>query len=447
MEATALLRTTIESGPGGRLHIQAIITSASTQRNRQVIDVDAASETNLISALNSLVRQINAASVNFSTSNTRALQAFTAAANTSNLQTRIDQLSSAVSLDPHFGLAYMLLLNTVAATGGHNVEGVISQVANRRNNFTPIDRARLREIIARLQHAGLAEKENAAEAVLKLVPNDVDTLVALGVDRFLQGDADGGRRSLERALELSPGNESIRQDLAHGLIQTRHYKDAEKLITNPADLAVCLLLQGNASQANATIDKVVGSMNNADLKVLFRANWLAISGELEKAIEAVEDATFANRATQSAGLVQIAFWQSMERDFAGAKKSAARACELNGTRGSLATVAQLLTEAQKPPAEWRREVELARLDPVSSRTLLGYGFFLYGRYPEAAEVWRQILDQSGDTDLHARAMLAASLDKAGRSGDARKIRVQPFIPEFGDLYAPISFNQMRRLIQ
>ena len=447
MEATAVLRTTVESRPGGGLRIHAVISDTSTQRNRQVIDENAASEANLIPALNSVARQISASATSFSTSNTGALQAFTAAANTSNLQTRIQQLSAATDLDPRFGLAYMLLLNTIAGTGEHNAEAVIAQVENRRNYFTPIDRARLREIVARLQHAGLVEQENAAAAVLKLAPNDVDTLAALGVERFLQGDANGGSRFLKRALALSPGNENIRQDLAHGLIQTKHYKDAEKLIKNPTDLAVCLLLQGNVRQANATIEKLIESLNNAELKALFRANWLAISGQVDKAIETIEGASFASPVAQSAGLVQIAFWQSMTRDFAAAKKNAMRACKLNGARGSVAAVAQLLTQAGKPAAEWRRQVESAPLDPVSARTLLGYGFFLYGRYLDAAEVWRQILDQSGDTDLHARAMLASSLDRAGRTDEAKKIRVQPFIPEFGDIYAPISFNEMRRLVQ
>lgn len=447
MQASAVLRTTVESRPGGRLHMQAVIMDASTQRNRRVIDVDAGSEAGLIPALNSMVKQISAASTSFSTGNTRALQAFTAAADTSNLQTRIHQLNAAIDLDPRFGLAYMLLLNTVAGTGEHNTEPLIAEIAKRRSDFTPIDQARLGEITAQLQHAGLAERANAGEAVLKLAPNDVDTLVALGVVRFLQGDAKGGQQFLQRASELSPGNANIRQHLARGFIQTKHYKDAEKLIANPTDLAVCFLLQGDLTQANATVAKVIQSLNSSELKALFEANWLAIAGQIPKAIETVEGATFTTRVVQSAGLVQIALWQAMTHDFAAAKKSAARAYELNNTRGSLAAIAQLLTEAEQPVAEWRRKVESASLDPVSARTLLGYGFFLYGRYSDSAEVWRQILTQSGNTDLHARAMLAASLDRAGRTGEARKIRVQPFIPEFGDIYAPISFNEMRRLIQ
>jgi tetratricopeptide (TPR) repeat protein len=447
MRATALLRTTVEKRRGGRIRVQAVLSDLATQRNRRVIEADASSEEALLSTLNSVAKQIEPRSTSFSTASVRGLQAFTAAAESSDLRQRIHDLRAAIEADPNFGLAYMLLLNTVALTGEQNTAAAIRQVTDRFRAFTPLDQARLNEIMARLKHAGLQKQETTAAAVLKLAPNDVDTLAALGSARFLQGDAEGGRRFLRRALELSPDNNKLRQDLAHGLIQTKRYAEAGKLLTNPADLAVCLLLAGNASQANATMDKMMQSLGSAELKTLFRANWLAISGDVNKAIETVQGGTFTNLAAHSAGLVQVAFWQSMTHDFAGAQRSAAQAYRLAGNRGTLTAIAQLLTRAKEPPAQWRRDVESASLDKSSAQTLLGYGYFLYGRYPEAVQVWEEMVNQSGNTDLHARAMLAASLEHAGRAGEARRVRVQPFIPEFGDIYAPISFNEMRRLIQ
>jgi hypothetical protein len=44
-------------------------------------------------------------------------------------------------------------------------------------------------------------------------------------------------------------------------------------------------------------------------------------------------------------------------------------------------------------------------------------------------------------------MLASSLDRAGKLDEARRVRVQPFVPEFGDIYAPISFSEMRRMMK
>jgi tetratricopeptide (TPR) repeat protein len=195
------------------------------------------------------------------------------------------------------------------------------------------------------------------------------------------------------------------------------------------------------------IGKAIQSLGSADLKTLYQANWLAISGQFDKAIETIRSATFANAPAHSAGLLQVAIWQSMMHDFAAAGKSAGQAILLSGNRGVPAVIAHLLTQAAEPAAQWQREVQMASLDPSVSQTLLGYGFFLYGRYPEAVEVWQRTVNQSGDTNLPARAMLASSLERAGRTGDARNVRVQPFLPELGDIYAPVAFNEMRRIIR
>ena len=447
MQATSLLRTTIEKLRGGRIRVKATLSDIPTQRNRQVIEADSSSVDGLIPVLNSVAQQIEVRATNFSTSSVPALRALTAAADSSDLQKRIHDLQAAIGFDPNFGLAYMLLLNTVAVTGEENTVTAMSQVVKRLNGLTPLDQARLNEIMTRLRHAGLQEQERTAAAVLKLAPNDVDTLTALGTLRFLQGDASSGRRFLERALKLSPENGKIRQDLVRGLIQTASYTEAEKLMTNSSDLAVCLLLQGKLPEANAMISKAIQSLSSTDLKTLYQANWLAISGELNKAIETIRSATFANPPAHSAGLVQVAIWQSMMKDFGAAGKSADEAVLLSGNRGALAAIAHLLMKASEPAGQWRREVQTASLEPSVAQTLLGYGFFLYGRYPEAVEVWQRTVNQSGDSNLQARAMLASSLERAGRTRDARNVRVQPFLPELGDIYGPVAFNEMRRLIR
>jgi hypothetical protein len=78
--------------------------------------------------------------------------------------------------------------------------------------------------------------------------------------------------------------------------------------------------------------------------------------------------------------------------------------------------------------------------------LRAYGLFLYGFYNRAAESWKAIADASGDTDLRARAMLAASLRLAGKPQEARKILVQPFVPDLSGYYAAVSFAQLRSLL-
>ena len=79
--------------------------------------------------------------------------------------------------------------------------------------------------------------------------------------------------------------------------------------------------------------------------------------------------------------------------------------------------------------------------------VLGYGLYLSGRMSEAADVWRRLVQESGDVDLRARTMLAASLAGAHRDAEARSVRVQPFVPNMtgADLFAALTFDQMRRL--
>ena len=57
------------------------------------------------------------------------------------------------------------------------------------------------------------------------------------------------------------------------------------------------------------------------------------------------------------------------------------------------------------------------------------------------------LRQSGGTDLRSRAMLAASLDRAGQRRASSGLPVLPFLPDFNDPYTAIAFNEMRRLLK
>ncbi len=77
----------------------------------------------------------------------------------------------------------------------------------------------------------------------------------------------------------------------------------------------------------------------------------------------------------------------------------------------------------------------------------GITLFLDGKYPEAASFWRTAVNESGDTNLPARAMLAASLERSGRATEAQQIRVLPFIPDFNDPVGPVAFSEMRRLLK
>jgi Flp pilus assembly protein TadD len=452
--ATTALRTTLENRQG-RLRLQATITDLATQCNREVLTMENSGSV-LVPALNELAKRIDSGASDFSTKNDRALQAYVAAAQSPNPRTRVQLLSDAIRADTEFGLGYIALLEIVAPTGQENIASVLASARSHENSFTPLDRARFEAVASRLTHAQLPDQAKAAEAVLRLAPNDVDTLASLGTVKFLEGDANGGQQHFGRALQIDPGNANLRQQLGIGLLETKRFSDAERVLgalsNNPAilpTLATCILLEGDAIRANAVADKYFALQPVGDpYTVLFRGTWLAISGQTPKAIEYLEQSNFADARVRSIAFSQIAIWQAMAKDFAAAKKSASLAQAADPRPGSVASIAVLIANAGQPSDQWRREVEAAPIiaNPAARQAVLGYGLFLQGRYSESAQLWRTAVEASGDTDLRARAMLASSLEKAGSAEEAHKILVQPFVPDLGDLYAAISFAEMRRSV-
>ena len=441
--AAMVLRTTVEDR-AGKVWLEVTITDNATQQNRRVLTSDARPG-GLIDALNDLSRQLDPRATTFPTRSIPALQAFSQAAQSPNPQVRVQLLNQAIRTDPSFGLAYLILLEGAGGAGPAS-GAVLSQAAAHQSSFTPMDRARFRVLTDRLTHAPLNEQAQATAALLELTPNNADATVALGSDRFLTGDAGDGERLLKRALDLNPGNATIRDRLAQGLIAAKNYAQAEKLIANRPELAICILLEGDTKRANEFAGNFIASVPNADAKTLLQATWLALSGQFPAAIQTLQKAELHDPGAKSIALSQLALWQLREGDIPAARASAAQsASDRIGTQ--LSQLAQLITENTKPAPEWRAQVEKASLNLNAKQTLLGYGFFLRGNYSEAAEIWSQILGASGGADLRARAMLASSLQHTGRADEARKILVQPFLPEWNDYYAAISFNEMRRLLR
>jgi Flp pilus assembly protein TadD len=290
--------------------------------------------------------------------------------------------------------------------------------------------------------------------VLQIAPNDLDALITLGSIRFELGDSAGGERWLNRALQLSPGNETIEERLAEGLLENRRFGQAAQILSRlPSTpeilqkLAMCIFLEGDRARADAIAEKFFSSAPQADLQTLFHANWLALTGERQRAIHDLESTNPAEANVRVIEWSELAVWQAMGTNFADARKSAALALQQTKPPPVFGTVAMLIARCDEPPDQWKRDVNVSVIQDEQKQILLGYGFFLGGHYTHAAEVWRTILQRSGGADLRARAMLAASLERAGNSAEARKIGVQPFLPELGDLYAAISFGEMRRFLR
>jgi hypothetical protein len=139
-------------------------------------------------------------------------------------------------------------------------------------------------------------------------------------------------------------------------------------------------------------------------------------------------------------------WRMMDGDFAGARRLAAQAQQLDPRPNSFGNLAAILATADGPPDAFEQRIASSPFAANADvkQHALGYGFFLGRHYDDAQRVWTAILQQTGGADLHARAMLAASLIQQGKTDQARQINVQPFVPDFGDLYASVSFVELNR---
>jgi Flp pilus assembly protein TadD len=458
-QATEVLRATVEER-AGRIHVLATITNLSNQRVITAEEVDSGSPAGMLAAVNALAKHIDTQSTEFSTKNEQAWQAYTDAAASSNVQTRVEMLNRAVNADPAFGLAYLVLAQVLNQAGGQNLGPLLAAAASHRDAFTPLDRARFAALVARTSHAPLAQQANATGAVLQLAPNDVDALATLGSERFLQNNAAEGERLLKRALELSPGNVNLRAQLAEGLLENRRFAEAEHTFTgidnSPAvlpQLAVCILLRGDVARANAVFSNYLTERAAANDPLLFlaQANWIAVSKTPAEGVQYLAGNHFSQDDLRSLASSQSCIWQLIGKDFTGAKENAAAASQLAKAPVPklFAAIAMLMAQSDEPLAQWREQVNGSPLEESIKHAVLAYGLFLNAHYTEAVTEWQALVEQSGGADLRARAMLAASLDRAGRGAEARKIPVEAFAPNLtgADQFAALPFAEMRRLLR
>lgn len=456
-KAAEMLEATVEERRG-RVHVQVFLRDLQTQRNRRMVQ-GGGPAAGLIATLNGLAKKIDADATDYSTKNKKALRAFAEAAQTSDTKKQLEALNQAIALDPAFGMAYITKIHVLATIKGGDVKALLDQAQAHKEAFTPLDRARFDELAARVSHAPLNQRVSTASALLQIAPSNLDALTGLAAVRFLQGD-EKGAALLKRASEVDPGNATIQMNLAEGLLETKQFSKAEKAFAGLAkdpdilpDLAVCILLEGDRARADSVFKKYVQEIekSKAPFAPLAEANWLALLGKMPEAIARLEAARFPQPDLQSLAWSQIAVWQAAMKNTAQAKKSAAQGTQLaKATIASVfAEIATLIANPDLPPDQWQAKVEASPLDGGSKKMVLGYGYFLFGHYAQAAQVWQALLKASGNADLRARAMLASSLERSGNKAQAQKILVQPFLPNLtgGDPYAAIAFGEMRRMLE
>jgi Flp pilus assembly protein TadD len=451
-KATQVLRTTVESRANG-LHIESKLFDLKSQKVLQVKSVEAGSVAGIITAANALAKQLDANASAYSTGNSQALESYLAAASTNNRPQRVQMLQQAIRQDPNFGLAYISLLEMIAPHGQADPKPFLDEAKTHRDKFSAYDRAKFDLGVSRLLGAPAAEQIRQAQEALKLAPNDLEVLEILGTNQLLEGDGQAGEQTLRRAVSLNPSNAGLQIELGRGLMRERKLKEADAVFsalgTNAAvlpDLATCALLEGDKARANSLANQLFATVQNPDLKPLLAASWQFMSGEQQKGIDTLLNTKFATPNVEAVALSEAAIWQAMQNNYGGAKETLQRANASAGHAVSFPAVAALLIDRSGSAAEWQQRVKAAPLPPNVKEPLLAYGLFLRANYDDAATQWKLILDQSHGNDIRARAMLASSLDRAGKKSQAAQIKVMPFAPEFGDLYAAIPFAEMRRLL-
>ncbi len=433
-----VLRVTVQERSGG-FDIDSTITDVATQRNRRAISVQGS---DLLSELNGLASQIDARATQFSTKSQKSLEAFSAGISSSDIHVKIQRLHDAIDIDPSFGAAYCALANALASVHSAEAVNVLNSGESHRPAFTPLDRAQFDLVQAKLRAAPLSRQVESAAVLVKLTPNGSDALAALASALFLKGQSGEAARLMKRAIQISPDDTALRQQLATGLMESRQFAQAEKVLTgltsNAAafsQMAFCVLLGGDTGRATAIYKQFLNTVTNPAARIFLQAFWQAFTGHLDDAIRELGTAQFNDRRLSVLARSQVVLWQIMAKRPDQAKATATDAGPIAGLLATGATSAEA----------WTAKTD-AISDENAKNTLRAYGLFLYGFYAQAAVAWSAIEQHSGGTDLRARAMLAASLRLAGKTEQANKILVQPFVPDFSDYYAAVSFIQLRSLL-
>lgn len=462
VEASQVLRASVELR-NQQWRIRVVTIDLSSQMVVDTFVVTEPEPDGVIGAADEVAKHLDAHASVFSTRSEKALQAYVQgiAANGAGreLKSRITELQSAIELDPGFGLAYLSAIDAASPSNPATIHDLLEQASIHRGRFTPLDQARFDAVYARLSHQSLSVQAAASAALLKVTPNSLDALVSLASLRFLQGDSPAGQQLLRRALSLSPGNGMVRSYLALGFAESKRFREAETVYrslegspeTLP-QLAICVLLEGDTARADGIFARYLKPQETAGeaAVALIHANWLAISGRLPEAVTLLKSSRFASPDLQSLASSQSAIWELMRHDTGNAKADAAAALRISSSppAKALAIAANAIVSGGKTPESLRNQISGVALSADQKSIVLAYGLFLDTHYAEAADAWRALLVQSGGTDLRSRAMLAASLNRAGKPSEPGALPVLPFIPNVtsSDQFAAVAFSEMRRLL-
>jgi len=383
--AQDILRIKLEDKQG-KIHIGATVVDAKTQKTTATEDLDAASMSALIPALDKLAKSLDPSAGEFSTKNTEALKLLTSAGSEQHPQERFEQLKKATTMDPNFGMAQFFLVQMIASSGQNNFQGPLAEAKAHLANFPPYEKARFQFLASQLERAPLSQRTAAVENLLKVAPNDLDALSLISNIRFLNGDTDGGVQAINKAIQLNPGNANLKVELAEGLVQGKRFAEAEKVLAkldkNPAalvELSQVILLEGDVKRATDTAEKFIVALPNVDSQNLVRATWAELSGDKTKALALAQTTKFSVPQIQGMALAEATVWQLLDKNFAGAQKTAEVGMKASAQPTPFTILSSLLVSGDQSADDWRKRIDASQANPAMKQTILAYGFFLNGR--------------------------------------------------------------------
>lgn len=451
-QSAATVEVTVEQY-GGRYVLHAVHRDLATQAITPFADVDGPVAGGVVGLVDGVAKRIDSAAKAFPSADPSLIASYANALQSNSGTQRLADLRQIAEANPRFGPAQLALIGASAEAGSPDTVDLIHVAASNRNAFDPIDQVTFDTTADRILHAPLQKQTQAAAALARMAPNNLEALSILGTDEFLENNAAAGERDLQRTLQLTFGNAGISLQLAAGYVETRQFAKAASLLErqkDPASVtyrAVAELLAGNKDKADQDIGALFQARLTASDPVanLSRAEWIAASSGYRAGIATLENATWARPDLNAIALAQAAIWELASGNRPVAQATVQRAIPMasSGVAKAFTAAANALTHPGSA-AELRQEFQN---DSANTQThaLLAYGLFFYGDYSRALAEWQNLFAASGGADENARAMLAACAAKVKQPA---AVTVQPFVPNLSgdDPFAAVAFNQMKQLI-
>jgi tetratricopeptide (TPR) repeat protein len=202
-------------------------------------------------------------------------------------------LKRVVELEPNHAAAWRMLGNQ------HSLKGETSEAAAGYGKHALLSLVELRLVEDSIVSGndGIAKAENMLHAALEVNPTDVTLLRLLAIVFTKMGDYLRARKSLARALGLTPFSVMLRSEYADSLQLGMHWQEANEqleilLAANPenpqykARMASNLVMMGETERAFALLDELLPELEKNPSYWLNRGHALRQSGQGKLSVEA-----------------------------------------------------------------------------------------------------------------------------------------------------------------